>query len=39
MRQDLYIAMMALKAAQEKMHLLDKTLNSDALRNASFSAA
>ena len=27
LKQDIYLAMMALKAAQEKMHFLDKTIN------------
>ena len=34
LKQDIYIAMMALKAAQEKMHFLDKTIN-----GSEFSAA
>ena len=39
LKQDLYIAMMALKAAQEKMHFLDKTIGAEAERILKSSAA
>ena len=39
LKQDLYIAMMALKAAQDKMHFLEKAIHSEFERAAYSSAA